>query len=275
MNMSSMPWRQLAVILFALAFISVARAGNGHPDIGARFKEAGVEGCFVLLPGDGSEAVRYQPACTATRRLPASTFKIPHTLIAIETGVASGPGFELKWMPERDPRRDWWPAVWAGDHTLGSALKHSVVWFYKELARRIGAERMQEFMNRFEFGNRDMSGGIDRFWLNGGLRISPDEQVDFLRRFYFGQLGLSTNTTTSVKKMLVLEEGPDHRLSGKTGWVMPEDESLPQTGWLVGYVERNGKVWFFATCLQMRTSAEAAKRLPMTRAILRDFGLLP
>jgi beta-lactamase class D len=275
MNLSSTPRRLLAVIFFALTFISVARAGNGHPDIAAHFVEAGVEGCFVLLPGDGSEAIRYQPACTSTRRLPASTFKIPNTLIAIETGVASGPGFELKWIPERDPRQEWWPVAWAGDHDLGSALKHSVVWFYKELARRIGAGRMQDFLDRFGYGNRDISGGIDRFWLDGGLRISPDEQVAFLRRFYSGQLGLSTRTTTLVKSMLVLEEDKDYRLSGKTGWVMPDDKSSPQTGWLVGYVERNGKVWFFATCLQMRSSAEAAKRVPMTRAILREFGLLP
>src|SRR5690606_25194157 len=119
-------------------------------------------------------------------------------------------------------------------HTLRTALPASVVWYYQELARRIGAERMQAYLDRFEYGNRDISGGIDRFWLDGGLAISPVEQVRFLERLYRGELGVSEETTALVKELLVLEETPTFRLSGKTGWAGLGTEGAQEVGWLVG-----------------------------------------
>ncbi|HEY8606162.1 MAG TPA: class D beta-lactamase [Noviherbaspirillum sp.] len=277
--------RPLAAPLAALALAATVLPGHAaprapqplsslHAQVETRFREAGVKGAFVLLDAQGAEVLRYNPERARQRFLPASTFKIPNTLIALETGVADGPGHAMAWDPEKAPRKSWWPAAWAGDHELQSALKHSVVWYYQELARRIGPARMQAWLDRFDYGNRDISGGIDRFWLDGGLRISPDEEAAFLRRFYFGELGLSARTTALAKDMLVLEQTPDYRLSGKTGWVALGDDQ-PQTGWLVGYVEQKGKVHFFATNIDIVRNADAAQRVPMTKAILRDLGLLP
>jgi beta-lactamase class D len=149
-----------------------------------------------------------------------------------------------------------------------------VVWYYQELARRIGPARMQAYVDRFAYGNRDISGGIDQFWLTGGLRISPEEQADFLRRFYFGELGVSERTTRTAKDLLVLEDTPTYRLSGKTGWAGLGEPSAPQIGWLVGYVERDGKVYFLATNIDIETGEDAAARLSIAKAILRDLGLI-
>lgn len=229
----------------------------------------GVEGGFVLLEPKTGRTLRHNAGRTGTRFLPASTFKIPNTLIALETGVVDGPGFPLAWDPSVAPRRDWWPATWARDQTLRTALPASVVWYYQELARRIGPARMQVFVRRFGYGNMDISGGIDRFWLTGALRISPDEQVQFLRRFYFGELGVSERSTRIAKELLVLEQTPTHRLSGKTGWA---DEA--GIGWLVGYLERGDDVVFFATNIDVEAPEDLAARLPITKAILRDLGWL-
>lgn len=208
------------------------------------------------------------------RFLPASTYKIPNTLIALETGVATGPDFALARDPIKTPQQDWWPAVWAHDHTLRSALPNSVVWFYQELARRIGAERMQAYIDRFDYGNRNISGGIDQFWLTGGLRISADEQVRFLKRFHSGELGVSPRATEIAKTLLVLEETPAYRLSGKTGWAGFGDPSGRSIGWLVGYLERGAEVYFFALNLDIANSSDAAARLAITRAIFKDLGLM-
>jgi beta-lactamase class D len=254
--------------------VHAAGAPAEQPDIAAIFRKADVQGTFVLLDAQTGHALRYSPERASTRFLPASTYKIANSLIALETGVATGPDFGLAWDSAVAPRQPWWPAVWAQNHTLSTALPNSVVWYYKELARRIGAERMQSYVDRFRYGNRDISGGIDQFWLTGGLRISADEQVNFLRSFYSGKLGVSERSTRIVKDLLVLEQTPRYRLSGKTGWAALGDRSAPQIGWLVGYVEREGQVHFFATNIDIKKNEDAAARLSITKAILRELGLI-
>ncbi|MBQ5949811.1 class D beta-lactamase [Massilia sp. ST3] len=263
------------LLLLAVQYAQAAQAALPEVDIGARFREAGVEGTFVLLDGQSGELRRHAPDRAARRFLPASTYKIPNTLVALESGVAGGKDFGLAWDSVRTPRQPWWPAAWARDHTLESALKHSAVWYYQEVARRVGPARMQSYVDRFGYGNRDLSGGIDRFWLTGGLRISADEQAAFLRRFYFEKLGVSARTTRLAKEMLVLEETPDYRLSGKSGWAGLGEEGQPQLGWLVGYLERKGEVHFFALNLDIARPQDAGARMAIVKAVLRDHGLLP
>jgi len=263
-----------ALPLIALLGSASVHAELPQADIAARFREAQVTGTFVLLDGQTGAYRRHDEERAARRYLPASTYKIPNSLIALETGVAQGKDFKLEWDSKRNPRQPWWPAAWAQDHTLESALKNSTVWYYQEIARRVGAERMQAYVDRFDYGNRDISGGIDQFWLTGGLRISANEQVDFLRRFYVNQLGLSERTVRMTKDMLVLEDTPRYRLSGKSGWAGLGEEGAPQTGWLVGYLERQGDVFYFALNIDIRNSQDAAARMKLVHAVFRDLGLI-
>jgi beta-lactamase class D len=244
---------------------------DATPDLAHHFGD--ITGTFVLLDGATSRTVRHNAERARTRFLPASTFKIPNTLIALETGVAAGPDHALAWDSVRAPRQGWWPAVWARDHTLATALPASVVWYYQELARRIGGERMTDYLNRFGYGNRDIGGGIDQFWLTGELRISADEQVDFLRRFHNGELGVSERSARIVRELIVLEEAAEYRLSGKTGWA-GLDSDAEDVGWLVGYLERGGDVHFFAMNIVIRSNEDAAARLRITRSILTELGLM-
>ncbi|MGH8726963.1 MAG: penicillin-binding transpeptidase domain-containing protein [Burkholderiales bacterium] len=98
--------------------------------------------------------------------------------------------------------------------------------------------------------------------------------MNFLCRFYFGDLGVSERTTRIVKDLLVLEQTPAYRLSGKTGWAGLGKPSAPQIGWLAGYLERGGNVYFFATNIDIEKNEDAAARLSITKAILRDLGLI-
>lgn len=232
---------------------------------------------FVLLSGDDGTITRYNPARARRRFVPASTFKIPNTLIALETGVAPDADFKLSWNEELRPATGFWAKSWSQDHTLRSALRHSVYWYYQELARRVGPDRMQFYLNQFEYGNRSMDGGVDQFWLHGGLRISANEQVEFLRRMYSGELGISDRSTEIVEDLLVLENAAEYRLSGKTGTV--NVTPTRELAWLVGFVERDDQVSFFALNVEGEDVWERwgfpEKRLTLVRSILRSLSIVP
>jgi beta-lactamase class D len=208
---------------------------------------------------------------------PASTFKIPNSAIALETGVADGPGFTLEWDPVRDPRRGDWPDAWAGPQTLRSAFSESCVWYFQELARRIGRDRMSSWVAKFGYGNGSsgLAGPIDRFWLDGSLVISADEQVAFLERMLSGRLGLSARTTGIVRELAFLEKVGEAVLSGKTG-TMPTGGGR-QLGWIVGWVETGGKTFVYAMNAEAprESSWSRAERVSRTREMLAAAGILP
>ena len=122
---------------------------------------------------------------------------------------------------------------WARDHTLRSAFRFSVLWYYQTLARRAGLPVETRLVQQFHYGNENTRGGLDKtgepFWVDGTLRISANEQVEFLRRFHEGRLGLFDRTTRLTKDIMVAEEGSGWRLSAKTGACHPTGEK-PQTG---------------------------------------------
>ncbi|WP_233562372.1 penicillin-binding transpeptidase domain-containing protein, partial [Sorangium cellulosum] len=236
----------------------------------ALLRAEGVDGAFVLL--DAARGVTHvvNPDRAAAGYMPASTFKIPNTIIGLETGVIPDERFSLRWNGVKRSIPDW-----NRDHDLASAMKHSVFWFYQEVARRIGPERMKAHLDAFGYGNRDISGGIDWFWLTGGLRITPHEQVDFQRRLHAGALPCSPRSLDIVKRIIVLEQTPAYTLRGKTGLAVDERTT---TGWLVGSVERGADTYFYATVLLGKDS-DSKRLMPLrrslTRALLQRHGALP
>lgn len=248
--------------------VSVAPVEEERPEWARHFEAYGAEGAFVLYDQARNRYLRYNPARSAQGFIPASTFKIFNALVALETGVIRDTSEVLPWdgVERMTP--------WDQDHNLASAFRVSAVWFYQELARRIGEERMQAYLSRERYGNADLSGGIDTFWLTGGLRISPDEQVDFLRRLHAGDLGFSERTMALVRNVMVMERTDDYVLRGKTGWAVLDGIDY---GWLVGYVEKGGDVYFFATQVE---SADPdfpmmEARPAITYAILDELGIRP
>lgn len=239
---------------------------------------AGLDATFVLLDPRKEETLRHDPERAATRFAPMSTFKVPNMLIGLETGVLSGPDQVIAWDPARAPGWERWDEGrkqrWAHDQTLRSAFRESVVWYFQEVARRIGPERMQSHLDRFAYGNRDLSAGIDRFWLEASLRISADEQVAFLRKFREGRLGLSERTTAIAREIMALERGDGWTLCAKTG----TGERAPGLwiGWLVGYVDGPQGPAYFALNLDGPSFAAVfERRMPLARRALVAAGVLP
>jgi beta-lactamase class D len=229
----------------------------------------GFTGAFVLLDFNNHRMIRYNPLRCDERFIPASTFKILNSLIALESGVIPDENTTIHWDGTK-----YAIAAWNQDHTLKTAIQNSVVWYYQELARRVGNEQMQHYVDLANYGNKDISGKIDSFWLDGGLRISADEQVAFLQRLYQNDLPFSARTIKIVKEILLLEKNDNYQLSGKSG---SAQRNTLHTGWFVGYLETNGNVYYFATNIESTNPdglANGGKAQEINMNILRGLGLL-
>ncbi len=247
--------------------ITDAPVSEIKPELAKYFQ--GFEGAFVLYDLNRNRYNRYNPERCAERFLPASTFKIMNSLIGLETGVIQDENHVIKW-----DGTEYKIPSWNQDHTLKTAIQNSAVWYYQELARRVGKEKMQHYVDAASYGNKDISGHIDTFWLEGGLRISADEQVEFLKRLYQGDLLFSQRSMNIVKGILVLEKTESYRLSGKTG---SAQRVTPHVGWFVGYAETKGNAYFFATNYASSSpdglaNGETARQI--SQNILQGLGLL-
>ncbi len=256
-------------LFFILGFLSTAVQ---QPNLAQFFQ--GFDGAFVLYDVKHDQYYRHNSKRCAERLSPCSTFKIPNALIALETGVAADENFIIKWDSVKTPRQNLLNANWARDHDLRSAMRFSVVWYFQEIARRVGEANYQKYLTQIDYGNEDISGGVDKFWLANSLKISANEQIEFLKKFYDGKLGVSERATNIVKSIIVLEQTEQYKLSGKTGAGPRENGKM--LGWLVGYVEANDNVYFYALNIDGENfQSIAAKRLALTKALLRELKVLP
>jgi beta-lactamase class D len=196
----------------------------------------------AILVFDTTENTYYSNDFTwcETGRLPASTFKIPNSIIALETGVMESDSTLIKWDGEK--RR---LGEWERDLYFRDAFRVSCVPCYQEIARKIGVDRMKAYLAKLNYGHMIVdSASVDRFWLEGESKINPFEQIDFLKRIYYSELPISSRTETIMKRMLFIGENDSVRLSGKTGWSIRNGNN---NGWFVGYAEIGRKVLFIAT----------------------------
>lgn len=217
-----------------------------------------------VLSGNGGTRVENE-ARAAVRYPPCSTFKIPNSLIALETREVTDPAFPLAYDPKRDGVQQ---GPWSRDQDLRSAVQVSAAWYFQEIARRVGPKRMTEWLKRLDYGNMSIEPAVDKFWLGGGLRISAREQVAFLQRFYNSELP----SARTVKDLILLETGRDYKWYGKTGSCRASDKEWVL--WHVGFVERGRSVMFYALNLSDTTYAKAAER---RAALVREklSGLIP
>lgn len=236
-----------------------------RPDWKSHFDAAGVRGTFVLFEPARDRYQVLDETRAKQRFLPASTFKIPNALIGLEVGSITDETEVFAWDGKPKPR-----AQWERDQTLATAMRDSTVWMFQEVARRTGKARMREWLEPLDYGNRDMSGGIDLFWLQGGLRVSAMEQVRFLHRLAEGRLPMSQRSQRLVRATLVVEKSRGYTLYAKTGTSSGRDA----VNWWVGWIERQGKpLAYFAMNLTPQPATRFADRFTIARAILREVGL--
>jgi beta-lactamase class D len=210
------------------------------------------DGCFVLHNLKHNAYTYYNRSTADIAVSPASTFKIFNSLVALETGAIQDTNTVLKWDGVwREVK------VWNQNHTMKTAFKCSAVWFYQELARRIGEKKMKAYLKKAHYGNGNISGEIDQFWLSGDLKISPMEQIMFLEKLY-KEVGLpfSHENQQKVKSIMIETENEKGILRTKTGWgVLRKEKEAENIGWYVGYIEKKHNQYFFALCIHAKGEA--------------------
>jgi beta-lactamase class D len=239
----------IILLSFSALFAQKAVVENKYSQIKTpQFKSildsAQVDGAILIF--DASEGVFYSNNFRHCKKgyLPASTFKIVNSIIALETGAVEDLNTMFYW--DSIPRR---LDIWNQDLNFHDAFHASCVPCFQEIARKIGVETMNEYITKFSYGKMDVnSENIDYFWLEGKSKISQFQQIDFLVSFYNEKLGISKRSTKIMKDLMIIEETDKGILSGKTGWAI---RNRNNTGWFVGYFEaKNGKVLFIATNIQ-------------------------
>ncbi|MEZ4884213.1 MAG: class D beta-lactamase [Chitinophagales bacterium] len=236
-------------------------------DVDREFIKEGVKGSFLLYDWNAKDyIVDYDPQRNEHPYIPASTFKIFNSLVALEEGVVKDEKQVIKWD---GVDRGW--DKWNRNHDMESAIQYSAVWFYQVLARKIGAKKMQSWIDKVGYGNQDISENIDDFWLEGNLRITPKEQIEFLSRLYSNDLPFSQRSMDIVKKILIIEQNNQFTMRAKTGWAQLFD---PQIGWWVGYIETGDNAYFFCINIDITEEKQAAARMRITRAILSQPGIM-
>lgn len=231
------------VLLLLLTNIVFGQVRMIELDTGNLFKKLKVNGCFVLYDIENNTYQIANPSRAKLSFIPASTFKIFNALTALETGVIDGADHQIKW-----DGIDRGSKAWNKDHTLESAFQASAIWYFQELARQIGDTAMQHWLDVTNYGNHNMQGGIDRFWLMGDLRISAIQQVEFLALLVQKKLPFDEFSQKTVLNLMVQERKNDFVMGAKSGWGFME--SGASIGWYVGYLRHGNKWYTFATNME-------------------------
>ncbi|WP_432403339.1 class D beta-lactamase [Wukongibacter sp. M2B1] len=259
----------ILVLILALGGVD-ASTDKKNSDIEKYFK--GYKGAFKLYDVKNDKYIIYNKDELTKRTSPASTFKIMNSLIALQTRVVEDENTLKKW----DGKERSIPQ-WNKDHTLASAVSNSVIWYFQEVARDIGRDKMEKYIKSVGYGNQVIGDKIDTFWLDASLKISPNEQLEFLKRLYNEDLPFDKENIQTVKKMLINEETEDTIFAGKTGTF--EDKGVPTVGWYVGYVVSKKKPYIFVTKLEKPDIGEGdeiggVKARSITKEILKELDIL-
>ena len=262
--------------IFLLCWLSPAQAqtpiqalkktAQERPDWGEFFAANGATGTIVIADQRQAKPAIFvfNPERAAKRYSPASTFKIPHTLFALDAGVVRDELQIFKW--------DGVPRSFAGhnqDQNLRSAMRNSTVWVYEGFAKEIGQAKAQRYLKRAHYGNADPRTDAGDYWIDGKLAISTYEQIDFLQQLCRNALPFKKEHQYLLKDLMMIEAQRKWILRGKTGWT-------GALGWWVGWVEwPEGPVFFALNIDTPQRMADLPKREDITREILRSLGALP
>lgn len=233
--------------LIFIFFVLICLNGCGTEKAEADFSESfnGVKGCAVLYLPSENEYIYYNEEKCNERVSPYSTFKIPCTLIGLENGVLESENSHMKYSGDKYPFDSW-----NGDITLEEAFKSSCVWYFRQIADKIGPYKMQEALNNIDYGNKDISqwegSGLNEktdlngFWLGSSLLISPLEQVRIISDIFENNTDFSPQNIEILKNIMETESIGNIRVFGKTG--TGQDNSA----WFTGFFEKEGQKIYFA-----------------------------
>lgn len=267
--------RWLPALIICSVLITSCSSNNVKTDntLKTYFDAKQVTGTFGLYDNGTGQFIIYNLSrFKDSAYLPASTFKIVNSLIGIETGRIVNEKMVIKWdgVVRKFPNGDS-ATAWNKDLTMEEAFKVSAVPYYQEVARRIGKDTMQHWLDSLKYGNHKIGGKVDMFWLDNSLKITADEEMGLVKRLYFGQLPFQKRSQDIVKKVMLQESNANYKLSYKTGWGFRENGNA--LGWIVGWIEENQHPYFFVMNVEGDPKTQMTTlRLEILKAILKKQG---
>lgn len=258
----------LAGIILFLAGCSSNNVTN-DTSLGKYFQQYNTTGCFAIYDNSTNEFTihnieRYRDSAY----LPASTFKVVNSLIGLQTGKIVNDSMVIKWDGIDRGRSEC-----NRDLTMYDAFRISCPPYYQEVARRIGKDTIQHWLDTLSYGNKKIS-RVDTFWLDNSLKIRPDEQMGLMKRLYFNQLPFFKTYQETVKRAMLFEDKPQFKLSYKTGWGFRENGN--SLAWCVGWIEENKHPYFFV--LNLETADKKADiptiRMNILKNCLQQLGYM-
>jgi len=229
--------------------------------IEALYKQNNIKGSILIESFDSN--FRYQYMVDDKESfIPASTFKIPNTLIMLQEGLIKDLHEVIKWDGKE---REY--AFWNKDQNLKSAFQYSCVWCYQYYASKIGDEKYRAYLRKFDYGNFLTGNDVTRFWLDGELRISVNDQINFLRKVYKEELPIKKKHIKTLKNIMLSEEHHNYKVWSKTGW-------SGKDGWYVGYLTRGNKTWFFANHIEIRHKSDLKFRKKLTIEAFKALNII-
>lgn len=229
------------------------------------FKNKNIEGTIVIESLNTKKVYVYNDKRANMSLSPASTFKIPNTLIALNEGTVNANSIIL-W-----DKTDKGMAAWNKNQTLESAFKVSCVWCYKEFASKIGLEKYKNYLEKLDYGDKIVGNDVSDFWLDGSLKITVFEQIKFLKKLYNNDLPFKIEDINTLKQIMIEEKNENFMLSAKSGWSTRFEF---ESGWYVGFVETKDDVWFFATNLVTQGKKDLPLRKEITIESLKTKGII-
>lgn len=263
---------RFAIVLFSIVFLFNSCSINNFEiddDLKQYFDKYNATGSFALFDNAQAHFTIYDSANFRKRYTPASTFKIVNSLIGIETGRIVDEKMIIKWDGIVRSREEL-----NKDMDMQEAFKVSSVPYYQEVARRIGKDTMQRWIDTLQYGNKNIGNAVDSFWLNNAIKISPDEQLGLVKRLYFQQLPFQKRTQEIVRKVMMQEDNSLYKLAYKTGWGF--DETGANIGWIVGWIEENRHPYFFVLLVQSPDQQYDMRnnRLGLLKDVLKHYGFM-
>lgn len=264
-------WLFLLAILFASCTQNNVKQDNS---LKKYFDENNLTGTFALLDnGTGVFTVYNLPRYRDSAYLPASTFKIVNSLIGLQTGKIISDTMVIPWDGVQRPIPDW-----NKDLNMQEAFRASAVPYYQEVARRIGKDTMQFWLDSLHYGSgkKDtlfkIRSAIDTFWLDNTVKVTPDENLGLIKKIYFNELPFFRLYQEKVKQAMLMESNANYRLGYKTGWATTQNAHA--LGWVVGWIEENNHPYFFVLNVESadKNYDMSTVRLKMLKDILKQLG---
>ena len=256
-------------IIYCLLLLNSCSVNKSKNDESLKkyFEENKVEGCFTLLNNADGKVTVYNMKYDTMRFSPTATSNIFYSLVGLQTGIITDEKMVIKWDGIKRFNEEW-----NKDMDMVEAFKVSNEPYYQNLAKRLGKDTMQQWIDSIGYGNKNISSPIDSCWLNNTLKISPDEQLGLVKKLYFDQLPFRKSVQQMVRDLMLQEKNTAYQLSYKTGSGFSQDGNA--IGWLVGWLEENKHVYFFVSFIKSPLANTDTKKvsIQITKSILKQYG---